>query len=53
MVQIERRKFLLAAGASVATPLAHAQERAMPVVGFLNGASYELSAYSCAPSIRA
>jgi len=37
-----RRKFLLATGACLAAPLARAQQ---PVIGFLNGASYSLSAY--------
>lgn len=49
MAQVERRTFLLGAGAFLAAfpaaPFARAQQPAMPVIGFLNGASYELSAY--------
>jgi putative ABC transport system substrate-binding protein len=44
---MERRTFLaLATGSLLAAPLAaQAQQATMPVVGFLNGASYELSAH--------
>jgi putative ABC transport system substrate-binding protein len=45
MAQFGRRKFLFSTGAFLAAPLGRAQQRAMPVIGFLNGASYELSAY--------
>jgi putative ABC transport system substrate-binding protein len=45
MAQAGRRRFLAASAALLAPPLAGAQQRAMPVIGFLNGASYELSAY--------
>jgi len=44
MAEVRRREFLLATGAFLASPLAHAQQPARPVIGFLNGASYELSA---------
>ena len=37
--------FLAASAALLAPRLAGAQQRPMPVIGFLNGASYELSAY--------
>jgi putative ABC transport system substrate-binding protein len=37
--------FLAASAALLAPRLAGAQQRSMPVIGFLNGASYELSAY--------
>ena len=43
MAQVRRRKFLLATGAFLAAPLAQGQQPAMPVIGFLNGASYDLS----------
>ncbi len=43
MAQVARREFLLAASAFLAAPLARAQLPAMPVIGFLNGASYDLS----------
>lgn len=45
MAQAGRRMFLTASAALLAPRLAGAQQRAMPVIGFLNGASYELSAY--------
>ena len=45
MVQVGRRKILLATGAFLVAPIARAQQPAMPVIGFLNGASYDLSAY--------
>jgi putative tryptophan/tyrosine transport system substrate-binding protein len=45
MAQVARRNFLLATGALLAAPLARAQPPALPVIGFLNGASYDLSAY--------
>jgi ABC-type uncharacterized transport system substrate-binding protein len=44
MAEVGRREFLLATGAFLAPPLAQAQQPARPVIGFLNGASYELSA---------
>jgi putative ABC transport system substrate-binding protein len=43
MSRVGRRTFLLATGALLAAPPARAQQRGMPVIGFLNGASYELS----------
>jgi ABC-type uncharacterized transport system substrate-binding protein len=43
---IERRKFLATLGSAVAWPLsAHAQQAAMPLVGFLNAASPDVSAH--------
>jgi putative tryptophan/tyrosine transport system substrate-binding protein len=45
VAQRDRRAFLLAAGALLAAPVARAQKPPMPVIGFLNGASYELSAH--------
>src|SRR5829696_5973703 len=45
MTSAGRRIFLLATSALLASPMARAQQAAMPVIGFLNGASYELSAY--------
>jgi len=45
MAQFGRRKFVLSTGALLAAPLGRAQQPAMPVIGFLNGASYDLSAY--------
>jgi putative ABC transport system substrate-binding protein len=44
MPQAGRRTFLLATSALLAT-VARGQQATMPVIGFLNGASYELSAY--------
>ena len=43
MAEVGRRTFLLATGAFLAAPPARAQQPAIPVVGFLNGASYDLS----------
>jgi putative ABC transport system substrate-binding protein len=40
---VGRRSFLLATGAFVAAPWARAQQSPTPVIGFLNGASFELS----------
>jgi putative tryptophan/tyrosine transport system substrate-binding protein len=45
MAQGGRRRFLAASAALLAPRLAGGQQRSMPVIGFLNGASYELSAY--------
>jgi putative tryptophan/tyrosine transport system substrate-binding protein len=45
MAHVGRRQFVLATGATLAPLFAGAQQRAMPVIGFLNGASYELSAF--------
>ena len=45
MAQVGRRKILLATGALLVAPIARAQQPAMPVIGFLNGASYDLSAH--------
>jgi putative ABC transport system substrate-binding protein len=45
MARTARRKFLLAAAGLLAAPHAHAQQARTPVIGFLNGASYELSAH--------
>jgi putative ABC transport system substrate-binding protein len=42
---MNRRDSLIALAALGAAPLARAQQQAIPVIGFLNGASYELSAY--------
>jgi putative ABC transport system substrate-binding protein len=44
VVDVERRKIVLAAGASlIPAPLRAAEPAALPVIGFLNGASYALS----------
>jgi putative ABC transport system substrate-binding protein len=45
VVRTGRRKILLATGALIAVSRARAQQPAMPVIGFLLGASYELSAH--------
>jgi len=42
MARVGRRTFLLATGAFLAAPPAGAQQPASPVIGFLNGASYDL-----------
>jgi putative ABC transport system substrate-binding protein len=40
-----RRKLLVAGGALLAARLVRAQQASTPMIGFLNGASYDLSAY--------
>lgn len=45
MARNARRRLLLAAGGLLVAPYVHAQQARTPVIGFLNGASYELSAH--------
>jgi putative tryptophan/tyrosine transport system substrate-binding protein len=42
---MRRREFIGLVGCAAAWPLAVSAQQPMPVIGFLNGASYELCAY--------
>jgi hypothetical protein len=42
---MKRRQFMGLVGGAVAWPIAVSAQQPIPVIGFLNGASYELSAY--------
>jgi putative ABC transport system substrate-binding protein len=50
---VDRRDFIhTLAGGLLAAPLVAAQPRAMPVIGFLNGASAELSGHYVRPFLQ-
>ena len=42
---MKRRAFMTVFGGATVWPLAALAQKPLPVIGFLNGASYELSAY--------